>query len=256
MSPPMSQRHHRDSSPGLDNHHDGSDDDEIQHESFARSSQSEVECLRPWTEAVNSIPLPEKAITLQKKCDRNYKKRREDIKNKDSIIKQRLEKAMSDKLREMGNKDYEKAGRHGSDLFTKVPPKGYRAILGWMGNIPVGDYAVRFNNLIGCLIRDPHHINIAHNFDEQQWNGIKKIWERLMIFPNGPDIALCKALNNGYASQRADSVICAVPGAAVYLFPCHLPFSRSSPSLWAGGVGARCVLPLLSLVVCPAAGGC
>ncbi|ONK77900.1 uncharacterized protein A4U43_C02F12070 [Asparagus officinalis] len=181
MSPPMSQRHHRDSSPGLDNHHDGSSDDEIQHESFARSSQSEVECLRPWTEAVNSIPLPEKAITLQKKCDRNYKKRREDIKNKDSIIKQRLEKAMSDKLREMGNKDYEKAGRHGSDLFTKVPPKGYRAILGWMGNIPVGDYAVRFNNLIGCLIRDPHHINIAHNFDEQQWNGIKKIWERLML---------------------------------------------------------------------------
>ncbi|ONK60564.1 uncharacterized protein A4U43_C08F19910 [Asparagus officinalis] len=181
MSPPMSQRHHRDSSPGLDNHHDGSGDDEIQHESFARSSQSEVECLRPWTEAVNSIPLPEKAITLQKKCDRNYKKRREDIKNKDSIIKQRLEKAMSDKLREMGNKDYEKAGRHGSDLFTKVPPKGYRAILGWMGNIPIGDYAVRFNNLIGCLIRDPHHINIAYNFDEQQWNGIKKIWERLMV---------------------------------------------------------------------------
>ncbi|ONK60327.1 uncharacterized protein A4U43_C08F17040 [Asparagus officinalis] len=30
---------------------------------------------------------------------------------------------MSDHLREMGNKDYEKVGRHGSDLFTKVPPK-------------------------------------------------------------------------------------------------------------------------------------
>ncbi|ONK80673.1 uncharacterized protein A4U43_C01F20440 [Asparagus officinalis] len=204
MSPPMSQPHHRDSSPDLginfkvhgyfmfhiniyftfyiaNNTHDGSGDDEIQHESFAGSSSSEIGCLRPWTEAVNSIPLPEKAITLQKKCDRNYKKRREDIKNKDHIIKQRLEKAMSDQLREMGNKDYEKAGRHGSDLFTKVPPKGYRVVLEWMGNIPVGDYAVRFNNLIGCLIRDPHHINIAHNFDEQQWNGIKKIWERLMV---------------------------------------------------------------------------
>ncbi|ONK67328.1 uncharacterized protein A4U43_C06F19010 [Asparagus officinalis] len=88
---------------------------------------------------------------------------------------------MSDQLREMGNKDYEKAGRHSSDLFTKVPPKGYRAVLGWMGNIPVGDYVVKFNNLIDCLIKDPHYINIAHNFDEQLWNGIKKIWERLMV---------------------------------------------------------------------------
>ncbi|XP_020259809.1 uncharacterized protein LOC109836347 isoform X2 [Asparagus officinalis] len=34
-----------------DNHHDGFGDDEIQNESFVGSSQSEIECLRPWTEA-------------------------------------------------------------------------------------------------------------------------------------------------------------------------------------------------------------
>ncbi|ONK63365.1 uncharacterized protein A4U43_C07F14310 [Asparagus officinalis] len=36
-------------------------------------------------------------------------------------------------------KDYEKPGRHGSEEKTKVPLKGYRAILEWKGNIPVGD---------------------------------------------------------------------------------------------------------------------
>ncbi|ONK72784.1 uncharacterized protein A4U43_C04F23200 [Asparagus officinalis] len=74
---------------------------------------------------------------------------------------------MSDQLREIGNMDYEKSGRHGSDKQTKVPPLGYRAVLEWMDNIPVGDYIVRFNNLFDCLIRDLHYINIVHNFDEQ-----------------------------------------------------------------------------------------
>ncbi|ONK81507.1 uncharacterized protein A4U43_C01F29890 [Asparagus officinalis] len=120
MSPP----HHRDSSPDLDNAHDGSGDDEIQHKSLAGPSQSKIECLRLWTEAVNCIPLPEKAITLQMKCERNYKRRRDDIKKKNHIIKQRLEKAMSDQLRKMGNKDYEKACRYSSDQQTKVTPKG------------------------------------------------------------------------------------------------------------------------------------
>ncbi|ONK57994.1 uncharacterized protein A4U43_C09F6620 [Asparagus officinalis] len=77
-------------------------------------------------------------------------------------------------------KDYEKPGRHGSEEKTKVPPKGYRGILEWKDNIPVGDWAVKFNNLIGYLIRDPRSINIAHNFEEQEFKCIKKIWEKLM----------------------------------------------------------------------------
>ncbi|ONK64983.1 uncharacterized protein A4U43_C07F32190 [Asparagus officinalis] len=87
---------------------------------------------------------------------------------------------MSDLMRGKGQKDYEKPGRHGSEKKTKVPPKGYRGILEWKDNIPVGDWAVRFNNLIGCLIRDPRSINIAHNFEEQEFKCIKKIWEKLM----------------------------------------------------------------------------
>ncbi|ONK60164.1 uncharacterized protein A4U43_C08F15060 [Asparagus officinalis] len=136
--------------------------------------------LRPWTPSVSRIPLPEKAIELQKKCDMNYKLKRDDIKRKERAIKQKLDKAMSDLMREKGQKDCEKPGRYRSEEKTKVPPKGYRSILEWNDNIPVGDWAVRFNNLIGCLIRDPRSINIAHNFEEQELKCIKKIWEKLM----------------------------------------------------------------------------
>ncbi|ONK54827.1 uncharacterized protein A4U43_UnF10900 [Asparagus officinalis] len=83
-------------------------------------------------------------------------------------------------MRENGKKDYEKPGRHRSEEKTKVPPKGYQGILEWKGSIPVRDSVVRFNNLIGYLIRDPSSINIAHNFEEQEFKGIKKIWEKLM----------------------------------------------------------------------------
>ncbi|ONK60843.1 uncharacterized protein A4U43_C08F23300 [Asparagus officinalis] len=171
MDPPQ----HRDALPDLDNARDGFGDDEIEHEMMSGSSQSERACLRPWTPSVYHIPLPEKAIALQKKCDRNFKIRRDYIKRKERAIKQRLDKAMADLMRER-----EKPGRHGSEEKTKVPPKGYRAILEWKGNIPVGDWAVRFNNLIGCLIRDPCSINIAHNFEEQEFKGIKEIWVKLM----------------------------------------------------------------------------
>ncbi|ONK72508.1 uncharacterized protein A4U43_C04F20150 [Asparagus officinalis] len=123
MSPP----HPRDSSP--DDVGDGSDDDKVQHESFSRSSQAVIMCLRPWTPAVTYIPLPQKAIALQRKCQRNYKRRRDEIKDKERVIKQRLQKAMLGQLREMWNKDYEKLSRHGSDQHTKVPPQGYWAIL-------------------------------------------------------------------------------------------------------------------------------
>ncbi|ONK66893.1 uncharacterized protein A4U43_C06F13200 [Asparagus officinalis] len=77
-------------------------------------------------------------------------------------------------------KDYEKPGRHKSEEKTKVHPKGYQAILEWKDSIPVGDWAVRFNNLIDYLIRDKCSINIAHNFEEQGFKGIRKIWEKLM----------------------------------------------------------------------------
>ncbi|ONK58462.1 uncharacterized protein A4U43_C09F13300 [Asparagus officinalis] len=133
----------------LYNARDGFGDDEIEHEMMSGSSQ-------------------------------NFKIRRDYIKRKERAIKQRLDKAMADLMRERGKKDYEKPGRHGSEEKTKVPPKGYRAILEWKGNIPVGDWAVRFNNLIGCLIRDPCSINIAHNFEEQEFKGIKEIWVKLM----------------------------------------------------------------------------
>ncbi|ONK60477.1 uncharacterized protein A4U43_C08F18900 [Asparagus officinalis] len=76
---------------------------------------------------------------------------------------------------EDGKKDYEKPGRHESEEKTKVPPKGNRGIMEWKGNIPVGDWAVRYNNLIGCLIRDPRSTNISYNFEEQKFEGIKKI---------------------------------------------------------------------------------
>ncbi|ONK68411.1 uncharacterized protein A4U43_C05F11230 [Asparagus officinalis] len=145
-----------------DNACDGFGDDEIEHKMMSGSSQSEIACLRPWIPSVYHIPLSGKAIALQKKCDRNFKIRRDDIKRKER------------------KKDYEKHGRHGSEEKMKVPPKGYRAILEWKGNVPVGDWAVRFNNLISCLIRDPCSINIAHNFEEQEFKGIKEIWEKLM----------------------------------------------------------------------------
>ncbi|XP_020276696.1 uncharacterized protein LOC109851007 isoform X1 [Asparagus officinalis] len=177
----MGTPQHQDALPSIDNACDGSGDDEIEHERMSVSSQSEMACLRPWTPSVSRIPLPEKAIELQKKCDMNYKLKRDDIKRKECAIKQRLDKAMSDLMREKGQKDYEKPGRHGSEEKTKVPPKGYRGILEWKDNIPVGDWAVRFNNLIGCLIRDPRSINIAHNFEEQEFKCIKKIWEKLMV---------------------------------------------------------------------------
>ncbi|ONK76407.1 uncharacterized protein A4U43_C03F27440 [Asparagus officinalis] len=171
MDPPQ----HRDASPDLDNARDGFGDDEIEHEMMCGSSQSEIACLRPWTPSVYHIPLPKKAIALQKKCDRDFKIRRDYIKTKERAIKQRLNKAMADLMRERSKKDYEKPGRHGSEEKMKVPPKGYHAILEWKGNIPVGDWAVRFNSLIGCLIRDPYSINIAHNFEEQEFKGKKEI---------------------------------------------------------------------------------
>ncbi|XP_020246089.1 uncharacterized protein LOC109824004 isoform X1 [Asparagus officinalis] len=124
--------------------------------------------------------LYQKNLLNYKKCDMNYKLKRDDIKRKEHAIKQRLDKAMSDLMREKSQKDYEKPGRHGSEEKTKVPPKGYRGILEWKDNIPVGDWAVKFNNLIGYLIRDPRSINIAHNFEEQEFKCIKKIWEKLM----------------------------------------------------------------------------
>ncbi|ONK69701.1 uncharacterized protein A4U43_C05F25830 [Asparagus officinalis] len=156
MDPPQ----HRDASPDLDNARDGFGDDEIEHEMMSGSSQSEIACLRPWTPSVYHIPLSEKAIALQKKYDRNFKIRRDYIKRKECAIKQRLDRAMADLMRERGKKDYEKPGRHGSEEKTKVPPKGkdyekpgrhgseektkvppkgYRAILEWKGNIPVRD---------------------------------------------------------------------------------------------------------------------
>ncbi|ONK59349.1 uncharacterized protein A4U43_C08F5530 [Asparagus officinalis] len=83
-------------------------------------------------------------------------------------------------MREKGKKDYEKPDRHESAEKTKVSSKVYHAIFEWKDNIPIGDWAVRFNNLIGCLIRDSCSNNIAHNFEKQEFKGIKKIWEKLM----------------------------------------------------------------------------
>ncbi|ONK55144.1 uncharacterized protein A4U43_UnF7190 [Asparagus officinalis] len=79
-----------------------------------------------------------------------------------------------------GKNFFEKPGRHESEEKTKVHWKGYLGILEWKGNIHVRDWAVKFNNLIGFLLRDPSSINIAHNFEEQEFKGIKKIWEKLM----------------------------------------------------------------------------
>ncbi|ONK63294.1 uncharacterized protein A4U43_C07F13480 [Asparagus officinalis] len=62
----MGTPQHQDTSPDLDNACDGFGDDEIEHEMMSGSSQSEMACLRPWTPSVSRIPLPEKAIELQK----------------------------------------------------------------------------------------------------------------------------------------------------------------------------------------------
>ncbi|ONK66885.1 uncharacterized protein A4U43_C06F13070 [Asparagus officinalis] len=111
----------------------------------------------------------------------------------------------------VGKKDYEKPGRHGSEEKMKVPLKGYRAFLEWKGNIPVRDWAVKFNNLLDCLIRDQCSINIAHNFEEQGLKGIRKIWEKLMkdyeFLPLDPNQPLSRNIvYRGMKSQLQERV--------------------------------------------------
>ncbi|XP_020271730.1 uncharacterized protein LOC109846902 [Asparagus officinalis] len=73
-------------------------------------------------------------------------------------------------------------GRGGSKPDSKQAPRGFRGILQWVDNLPIGPWSKKFNNYIGVLVRRVQVINPYFKFKELPWSAYEDIWRELMKF--------------------------------------------------------------------------
>ncbi|XP_020268959.1 uncharacterized protein LOC109844368 isoform X3 [Asparagus officinalis] len=73
-------------------------------------------------------------------------------------------------------------GRGGSKPDSKQALRGFRGILQWVDNLPIGSWSKKFNNYIGVLVRRTQIINPYFKFKELPWSAYEDIWTELMEY--------------------------------------------------------------------------
>jgi hypothetical protein len=83
----------------------------------------------------------------------------------------------------VGTAKYTKSGRTGNKAATKRPSPGRRVVLQWSPypHAPIGEWATRFNNMVGCLVKRADFINPYYTFHENPFSSFVEIWRELMV---------------------------------------------------------------------------